>query len=477
MPGTSSIDAPCTPDNETTQPVVWFMVTATTTSFTINNQQAYTGAGITGTSPQNIKDFVVFSGTPGNLTQIGCATLDATGGPSGQLTVTGLVPGQVYYVMASPSAGALTSTQISPCVTASVAYSNNANITCATATPISFQQGIIISGAGAGPGSSPAFCSASIENPVWYQWCVPSTFPAGQTVYFNICGSGSAGNSLLCTSPTGGGVQAAVWSTGSTCPTASTQTLICQNPGAGAGGNVPINLQFTPVPGQCYYITIDGYAGNTCAFAAGLSTTPGDCNPCIPPVISGPTAICTGETLSLSGASNQANATYTWTLPGGTTQISQNLTIPNATSAINGTYSLTSSSPSCASAFTSTVNVVVNTPPAPPTVSDTSVCGPVAATLMASGSASNTYIWSANPTGTPVLATAGSYTTPVLTAGTYTYYVQNLNAGCPPSTPPTPLVLTVLQTPEITITPPNPAICSGQFINLTASSSLPGQHT
>src|SRR5690606_2176068 len=53
----------------------------------------------------------------------------------------------------------------------------------------------------------------------------------------------------------------------------------------------------------------------------------------------------------------------------------------------------------------------------------------------------------------------------------HTYYVQNLNAGCPPSAA-VPLNVNVLQTPTVFITPPNPAICSGQYINLTGNGAV-----
>jgi hypothetical protein len=67
--------------------------------------------------------------------------------------------------------------------------------------------------------------------------------------------------------------------------------------------------------------------------------------------------LCAGETLALT-ASTIANATYVWTGPNGFTSASQNPSIPNATSAAGGVYSVTATLNGCTGPTGSTAAVV-----------------------------------------------------------------------------------------------------------------------
>ena len=56
--------------------------------------------------------------------------------------------------------------------------------------------------------------------------------------------------------------------------------------------------------------------------------------------------VCAGSTLSLT-ASTVSGATYAWTGPNGFTSTAQNPTIPDATTAATGTYSVTATVNGC----------------------------------------------------------------------------------------------------------------------------------
>lgn len=79
---------------------------------------------------------------------------------------------------------------------------------------------------------------------------------------------------------------------------------------------------------------------------------------------------CEGGTIQLNGSAGAAS--YSWTGPNGFTSNVQNPTIPNATTAMAGTYSLTVTGTGCTTA--ATTNVVVLPPIAPNAGVDDTVC-------------------------------------------------------------------------------------------------------
>lgn len=176
-------------------------------------------------------------------------------------------------------------------------------------------------------------------------------------------------------------------------------------------------------PGQFYLLLITNYsqrpgtitfnavnAGNT------TSTATTDCSLLAQVANTGP--YCEGDTIRLSCQNPEAGATYTWTGPNGWSSSSLNPTLPDATVAMAGDYSMVkhlnghSSEPAI-------TNVVVNSVPqvAITTTMDT-VCDNEHATLTASGG--NMYVWS-NGTGGATLnvtpATSQFYTVTVTNEG------------------------------------------------------------
>lgn len=154
------------------------------------------------------------------------------------------------------------------------------------------------------------------------------------------------------------------------------------------------------------------FAGNTITIS-GTPTTAGTFNYIIPltggcgtvdatgtiTVYPQPTAIaasnspiCEGQDIQLNGGPN-AMTTYNWTGPNAFTSNQQNATINNATTAMNGIYTITVTDANNCSHF-ATVNVVVNTQPTATANSNSPVCEGQAINLTANNFSGATYSWS-----------------------------------------------------------------------------------
>ncbi len=120
-------------------------------------------------------------------------------------------------------------------------------------------------------------------------------------------------------------------------------------------------------------VTVTNPDGQAMTSGGGILTITA-CSPPSAPVAGNNGPICAGETLELT-ASTVGGATYAWTGPNGFTSALQNPSIPNATAAASGTYSVTVTVAGCTS-LAGTTNATVN------------VCAPAAAgTLVPDGRA------------------------------------------------------------------------------------------
>jgi hypothetical protein len=244
------VDGSCTSDNDASQQGIWLTFTATSNNITITNMTDYSGPGAADIEK---KDYVIFSGSCGSLTQIGCAANVANGSST---TVSGLTAGQTYYIWVTRSsqslaAGCATCNLAATCLTSTVAFVPSGE-TCASA--VSLTTNVTLASTNANSVANGPICSGSVENDVWYQWCAPASWPAGQQAYISVYDQ-------ICNSTSG--LQLTVWNTNTTCPTAATDPdIVCQNPGS----LTQYYYQWTAVANTCYYIVLDGYAGTACSY-------------------------------------------------------------------------------------------------------------------------------------------------------------------------------------------------------------------
>lgn len=234
----------CTTDDESTQKVIWLDVYATTTSFTINNGSPYVGGGA---ANSNRRDYAVYSGTAGALTQLACGSVAG----NSAATVTGLTTGNWYKVMVSPASTNTTANATNICITAPVGYTAPGN-NCPSA--VSLTTNVTYTYTNAGATADATICSGSVENNTWYRWCAPANWPAGQQAFVSVF------NQVCNTTQ---GLQLSVFNTGTTCPTTATApNVICQNPGT----LTQYYYQWTAVANTCYLISLDGFAGTACQY-------------------------------------------------------------------------------------------------------------------------------------------------------------------------------------------------------------------
>ena len=145
-----------------------------------------------------------------------------------------------------------------------------------------------------------------------------------------------------------------------------------------------------------------------------------------------PTSTCTNLP-ALITASGGANGQYRWyTVATGGTPIAgeNNATYTTPLLAATIVYYVQIDNGTCASARSSVLVTVVN-PPALPTVTSSSSCGPGPVTLTASGGANGQYRWYTIATGGTALTgeVNSSFITPVLTSST-SHYVSITNGSC-----------------------------------------------
>jgi gliding motility-associated-like protein len=243
---------------------------------------------------------------------------------------------------------------------------------------------------------------------------------------------------------------------------------------SGPGGGYPIgnvvDCSYDPSPqewcyipnaqtGEIYVLLLTNFSNSPCNIVFSQDMGPGttDCNIMAPP-ITGDT-VCIGETIQLTVNNPTTGATYNWTGPNGFSSNVMNPTIPNATPAASGVYSMTITVGGQTS-LPVTCNVLVNpnptitiSPPNPSTCAGSSVTLTPACTTGAAW-----YTWSDGSQGAgPITVTPAANTT-------YTVTGTDQN-GCSGTAS-----IDVIISPNLTITATaTPAtICVGQTSSLSA---------
>jgi gliding motility-associated-like protein len=186
-------------------------------------------------------------------------------------------------------------------------------------------------------------------------------------------------------------------------------------------------------------------------------------NPPAAPTVNGQT-ICEGGSAVLN-ATAPAGATFNWydaVTGGNLLQTASNFTTP--TLSANTTYFVESFN-GCTSGRTA-VLVTVNTPPAQPIVSGSTICSGQNTTPTAATVSGVTFSWFDAAVNGTLLQSGASFSTPILN-NTTTYYVESAVAACPPSLR-TAVTVIVEPTPSAP-TSNNVTICNGETATLNAS--------
>lgn len=169
------------------------------------------------------------------------------------------------------------------------------------------------------------------------------------------------------------------------------------------------------------------------------------------------TAICPGQTATITASSNIPNGTFTWN-PGNLTGPSISVT-PNQTTTYNVNYIAPTGCFSVQQSATVTIN-----PTPTVTIPNDTICNGQTGTLIATPSVTGgTYLWSPGGQTTNQISATPTTTT------TYNL-VYSSPAGCPSVSTPS----TIVVNPNPIITVQNDTICTGQTTTIGSTTNIPG---
>jgi hypothetical protein len=201
--------------------------------------------------------------------------------------------------------------------------------------------------------------------------------------------------------------------------------------------------------------TVVGHTNEGCTGTATLTVT---VNPNPTPVISSNSPICAGSTLTLSTSGGTG---YAWTGPNNFSSSSSSPSIPNATVAASGTYSVVVTDANTCQG-TATANVTVNANPVPVVNSNSPVCAGSTLTLSASGG--TTYSWTGPNNFTSNLSNPSISSSTIAATGIYTVVVGDANNCSSTAT-----VSATVNANPVPVVNSNSPICAGSTLTLSAS--------
>lgn len=380
----------------------------------------------------------------------------APGGGQGTANATGLTGGVTYTVNVTDLGLPCGTPQSSSQTIGNTGTAPTITVTPTTATVCNGTGTVLTAGGGLSYTWSPATgLSATTGAVVTATPSVTTTYTVTGTA---ACGSGTASTTITVNpipsttagsnSPICAGSALNLTATASGVP-GSTYSWTGPNGFTSAVQNPTIPAATTAASGT-YTVTV---LANGCSSTSTVNVT---VNP-LPTTTAGSNSpICAGATLNLT-ATPSAGASFAWTGPNGFTSAIQNPTIPAATTAASGTYTVTVSIGACSS--TSTVNVTVNPQPVANAGPDAAIC--VGGSTVLAGTGGGTYSWT--PAATLNNATiAGPTANPAIT----TTYTLTVSMGTCTSTD--QVTVSVSNGFDATITPAGPFCANAAAVNLTA---------
>ena len=302
-----------------------------------------------------------------------------------------------------------------------------------------------------GTNFSGSFCG-TIENNSWVKFVASTT-----TAIFNITSSN-------CSNSTSG-IQAIVYSTTDCNTFVAKSNCINQNTGSGNAVLTANSL----IPGNTYYIMVDGVSGNNCDYT--IQTVSGVSTVSVSSSLG--THFCPNSTTTLT-ANAQGTTTYSWSsIPAG---VSGNTATIDVSPSVNTTYTCTITG-ACGGEVSSSISIVVEMPYASFTV-DTLICKNEFSNFVFTGYPNSTvsYAYTGGPVNTIALDNNGSASISTAIGNPFTVYhlinvYYNNQLECIQSLTDS-LTIEMIDLGELHVT--SDTICLGEQINLFAIPDIEG---
>lgn len=268
------------------------------------------------------------------------------------------------------------------------------------------------------PSLSSAFCG-SIENNSFIQFVANAS-----TVSLNVWVTSSSSNL---------GIQVLVFSLSGGCGGTVTAHT-CVSPLAPSSTASPVTVSGL-VPGNTYYMMIDGYAGDVCNYVIGVNSGIQVSGQITTPT----TNVCLGTPVTLTASGG--NGVYTWNPSPDLNATTGSVVIATPTTQGAHTYTMTTNSSNVFCPSTSVSNITINAyaPPTPNAGIDDTVCFGNPINLFGTQtSTANTMSWQFLTTGitpTPTVNFAPNFSslTPTVTVnqpGLYSFILRETNSVC-----------------------------------------------
>lgn len=337
------------------------------------------------------------------------------------------VAGATYAWTGPNSFSSSTQNPTVPVTTLADAGTYSVNVTVAGCTGSDGTTTVVINPipAAPAPGTNAPICigqtlnlTATAVAGATYSWTGPNGFTSSlqNPTITNATAAASGTYSLTitvngCTSPAGTVV--VLVSTNPPSPSVSSNSPVCSGQtlllmadtiaGATYNWSGPNSFTSTQQNPSITPVTVAASGTYTVTVFNGCASAPATVTVTVNPTPAAPTAnsnspICENSTLNLT-SNLVAGATYSWTGPNGFSASAQNTSIPGATTAASGTYSVTVTVNGCTSNFGTEVVVVDVTPLANAGTSQT-VCANNAAVVLAATSSTGSGNWTTSGSGT-----------------------------------------------------------------------------
>ena len=398
--------------------------------------------------------------------------LTAYNGPSTGSPVLGTYTGNTIPAAVGSTSGCVTFAFTSNAAGTGTGWS--ANITCisggtscAVADPFCTAQGMYTYPAGVNNGTAEVGanygCLYSEPNPAWYYLNVANSGPIEIEMHstpqndidFACWGPFTTPTSACVAQLTAGTGAVTHWAPGPSASFPSLNMIDCSYSASWQEWCYIPNA----ISGQYYILLITNFSNSACNINFSQLSGSGSTNCAIMAPAGGDT-VCAGQTINLIVPNSPPGATFAWTGPGNFTANTMNVSRPNATVAMAGSYTLIMTVNGVSSPPAGYL-VLVNPNPAI-TIAPTNpmTCPGAPITLTPTSTVTNTwYNWSNQMQGSGAITVSPMTPTTYTVTGTSTW-------GC---TGTASIAVGILPNLTIGVTPTSAAICLGTSTTLTAS--------